>query len=522
MTATAAHIVDHAGQRRSRTLGALLVLMGLAIYLLFAPSTEPGQTATFGLNPARASEALPIPDVTLPVLASLHVLAVAAVFIGAYQLARGFGRAEGAMLGLVALFLVTAFLAWAARGRSLNLLGILETAMQRATPIALAALCGVMCERSGVINIAIEGMMLTAACCAALIGSVSGSLWVGLFSSVFAAGLLGAFDPTETVTAIPVTPVSVTPSNWSTVIARVAPTVVAIEVQTSAGQGAGSGVVLDTDGTILTNNHVVDGAEGNKVDVTLNDGRIFTATVKGTDPTTDLAVIALDNPPADLTPAALGDSANVVVGQDVLAIGNPLGLANTATTGIVSAVDRPVLTSDSQRSSVVVTNAIQIDAAINPGNSGGPLFDSAGQVIGITSSIASLSSSVAVTQAGSIGLGFAIPINLAKQVADQLLATGTAEHGYLGLRPADTTVTYEGSERVAAGVVSIEPGTPAEAAGLAAGDAIVSLNGVPTPGGESLTAAVRALQPGTVVDLVVVRGDQVLNISVTLGTRPTS
>ena len=211
----------------------------------------------------------------------------------------------------------------------------------------------------------------------------------------------------------------------------------------------------------------------------------------------------------------------VVVGQDVLAIGNPLGLANTATTGIVSAIDRPVLTTSTASSSIVATNAIQIDAAINPGNSGGPLFDGAGQVIGITSSIATLSGTTRSSQSGSIGLGFAIPINLAKQIADQLLTTGTAAHGYLGLLPADVEVAYQGAQRIAARIVSVEPGTPAEAAGLQADDVIVALNGTFIPGAQSLTAAVRAFLPETVVELTVIRGDEVLEISIPLGTRPT-
>lgn len=190
MTATS-RVTDPADVRRSRTLGALLVVIGIAIYALFVRTSEAGLTATFGMNPGRESAAVSIPDLTLPVMPSLYVMAGISILFGFYQLARGFRRGEGLVLGIVSLFLVTSFLAWAAQGRGLNLIGILETALQRATPIALAALSGVLCERSGVVNIAIEGMMLTAACFAALVGSVSKSLWVGLVASVLISGLLG-------------------------------------------------------------------------------------------------------------------------------------------------------------------------------------------------------------------------------------------------------------------------------------------------------------------------------------------
>jgi simple sugar transport system permease protein len=185
-------VIDQAAARRRRTLGVFYVLVGVIIYAFFIRSSEAGQTASFGLNPGRATQALPVGDLVLPVLPGLYAMAAVAVFIGFAQLARGLGRLEGLGLGVVALILVLAFLTWAARGRSLNLEGVLETAVQRATPIALAALSGVLCERSGIVNIAIEGMMLTAALVSAVVGSVSGSLWVGLGAAMLSAGLLGA------------------------------------------------------------------------------------------------------------------------------------------------------------------------------------------------------------------------------------------------------------------------------------------------------------------------------------------
>jgi simple sugar transport system permease protein len=188
----ASYLVDRQALRRSRTLGVFFLLVGLAIYALFARTSASEQVTVFGMNPARASAAWRVPDIALPVVPSLYVMAVLAVFVGFFQLARGFGRGEGAVLGFVALLLVTSFLTWAGREKGLNLIGILEVALQRATPIALAALSGLLCERSGIVNIAIEGMMLTAACSSALMASISKSLWVGLISSVLLSGLLGA------------------------------------------------------------------------------------------------------------------------------------------------------------------------------------------------------------------------------------------------------------------------------------------------------------------------------------------
>jgi simple sugar transport system permease protein len=185
-------IVDPATRRRSRTVGVVLIVIGLMIYAFFVRSSTAGQLATFGMNPGRQTAALRMPDITLPVLASLYAMSLLSVLLGVAQLTWGFRRAEDAVLGLVALLLVLAFLTWAARDQSLNLVGILEATVQRAAPIALAALSGVLCERSGVVNIAIEGMMLTAALVSAVVGSVSGSLVIALLASVLASGLLGA------------------------------------------------------------------------------------------------------------------------------------------------------------------------------------------------------------------------------------------------------------------------------------------------------------------------------------------
>lgn len=302
--------------------------------------------------------------------------------------------------------------------------------------------------------------------------------------------------------------------DWQKVAAAVQASVVAIEVTTTSGGAQGSGVILDTAGNIITNNHVVEGAQGD-VKVTLTDGRVFSATIVGTDTTTDLAVIKLKNAPSDLSPAALGDSSSIVVGQAVMAVGNPLGLANTVTTGIVSAIDRPVSTSTTGSSTdAVVTNAIQIDAAVNPGNSGGPLFDAQGRVIGITSSIATLSSS-----SGSIGLGFAIPVNLAKNIATQLVDSGSAQHAFLGVSLSDGTATVDGTTRLGAVVQEVTAGSPAANANLQAKDVIVAIDGKPVGGKESLTAYVRGMASGAQATLTVVRDGKAIDVKVTLATK---
>ncbi|MFC0714109.1 S1C family serine protease [Cellulomonas biazotea] len=318
-------------------------------------------------------------------------------------------------------------------------------------------------------------------------------------------------DATDTV---PVAGSTNEDPDWQAVAQAVAPSVVAIEVSTGQGGAQGSGVIVDEQGHVVTNNHVVAGAQDGKVQVTLTDGRLFEATVVGLDPTSDLAVVKLDDAPDDLAPAALGDSAKVVVGQAVMAVGNPLGLANTVTTGIVSAVDRPVSTSSEDGSQATVTNAIQIDAAVNPGNSGGPLFDAQGRVIGINSSIATMSQA-----SGSIGLGFAIPSDLVKNIAAQLIEDGTAEHAFLGVSLSDGTATADGVTRRGAVVEEVSQDSPASKAGLQAQDVVVAIDGKAVGGAESLTAYVRALTSGAEATLTVVRDGKATEVDVTLATR---
>jgi len=321
--------------------------------------------------------------------------------------------------------------------------------------------------------------------------------------------------------------------NWTATASAVSPSVVAIRTDS----GEGSGVIIDDAAHVLTNNHVVAGAE--QLTVTLADGRTFKGRIQGTDPSTDLAVVTIEGAPDDLQPIAIGDSDALKVGDPVMAVGNPLGLAGTVTTGIVSALNRPVTTEAAEQqpqqqnpfgpqqqqqqssSEPVVTNAIQTSAAINPGNSGGALVNASGQLVGINSSIASLGSSGS-SQGGNIGIGFAIPVKEAASIAKQLIADGTAEHAYLGVGPADGTASDGSATRAGAQVRTVQPGTPAQKAGLEAGDVITEVNGERVDSAESLVAHIREYSVGDTVTLTVLRDGKSQEISATLVAAPTS
>ncbi len=335
----------------------------------------------------------------------------------------------------------------------------------------------------------------------------------------------------------PVVQADATNPNWTATAAAVSPSVVSITVASSSAEGQGSGVVIDGKGHILTNNHVVAGAGQNaKLTVTLNDGRTYAATVAGTDPSTDLAVITLTNPPSNLTPIAIGNSDSIKVGDPVMAIGNPLGLAGTVTTGIVSALNRPVTTAaednsqgqqqnpfgqgspqpQSSGTGDVVTNAIQTSAAINPGNSGGALVNASGQLVGINSAIASLGSSSGSSQSGSIGIGFAIPANEAKSIATQLIDKGTAAHAFLGVSLSDGTASDGTSQRAGAQVSELSANTPAAQAGLKKGDVVVAVDGDRVDSALALVANIRERGVGDKVSLTVLRGGKQLDLTATL------
>ena len=360
----------------------------------------------------------------------------------------------------------------------------------------------------------------------ALLGAML--LTIGLtLGAVFYArpSMLRASTPTNlnggTVATVPASNSSGT--DWTDVAAAVSPAVVTIQTQGASSGGTGSGVIYDAQGDIVTNYHVIASVlGGGQIQVTLADGRLYSAKVIGHDKTTDLAVIRLDDPPSNLTVARFASSANLEVGAPVMAIGAPLGLSNTVTTGIVSALNRPVEVSvdedsssqDSQASSdLVVTNAIQIDASINPGNSGGPLFDTSGAVIGINSSIKSLATS-SDGQAGSIGLGFAIPSDLVVSVADQLIASGTASHGMLGVTVKAATTTVGSDTYVGAEVQDVSAGSGASAAGIRAGDVIVKVEGQEVTSPKQLIGYVRRYKAGDTVTMTIVRDGQTQDVSV--------
>ena len=292
---------------------------------------------------------------------------------------------------------------------------------------------------------------------------------------------------------------------------RVLPSV----VQLKGGSGEGSGVVLSADGLILTNAHVLQAGQppqralgdesrqspgAASLVALFQDGTSVPVSVVGTDATADLAVVRAENV-SDLTPMQIGDSSALQVGQDVVAVGSPLGLSGTVTTGIVSALQRPVASGGAQSGQASVIDAVQTDAAINPGNSGGALVDMQGRLVGVTSAIASLSSSSAAgrQQSGSIGLGFAIPINQATRIGDELARTGSATRAVLGVGVADARPT-------GAQLSQLQPDGPAQAAGLAEGEVVTRLNDRVVNDANSLVAAVRAQEPGAPVTLTVTSG----------------
>lgn len=348
--------------------------------------------------------------------------------------------------------------------------------------------------------------------------------------------------PSTSQGATTVTPVTSSGDSpdWQAVASTVSPAVVTIGVQSSSSSGVGSGVVYNAKGDIVTNYHVISPAlDGQgKITVTLADSRLYEAEIVGTDQTTDLAVIRLTNPPADLTVATFGSSSDLAVGQEVMAVGAPLGLSNTVTTGVISALNRPVEVSNTDSGSTpsdpndpfgqlpqlqnrstsssdsVITNAIQVDASINPGNSGGPLFDSSGRVIGINSSIASNSGSSG--QAGSIGLGFAIPVDLVSSVADQLIATGSADHAVLGVTVQSATAELDGAAVAGAKIVDVTAGGGADKAGLKVDDVVVAVDGETVSSSKQLTGYVRRYKGGDEVTVAYVRNGQKYEVSATL------
>jgi len=304
------------------------------------------------------------------------------------------------------------------------------------------------------------------------------------------------------------------PNSIAGIAARVSPSVVEIDSTTTSGTDTGSGFFIQSNGYIMTNNHVIEAAvlDNSKITVKLANNTQYTATVVGRDTSYDLAVLKIDVTGAPAL--VLGDSDKVQVGDTVIAIGSPLGLQGTVTSGIISAKNRPVTTSsDNTANESSFINALQTDAAINPGNSGGPLVDATGAVIGVNSAIASLSNSTA-GQPGSIGLGFSIPINQAKRTADQLIKTGTSHYPIVGMS-LDSTFPGPGA-KIASVANAILPGGPAATAGLQPGDVILAIDGQPISVADDLIVAIRSHAIGDTVTLKYQRGSVTKSVKLVL------
>jgi putative serine protease PepD len=349
-----------------------------------------------------------------------------------------------------------------------------------------------------------------------LLGGSAGSFLTNLYSNddQFASSNGGTITISDTSSL----------NTASAVALKSTPSVVTIEVASNNISGSGSGVIISEDGYIVTNNHVAsmagDGATAT-IRVTLSDGRLFSASVVGTDPIMDIAVIKIEA--AGLSPIEWGDSSSMVVGDEAIAIGAPLGLQNTVTDGVVSAVNRSISISDSSdgynfqlpngESTIskqpVVLPVIQTDASINPGNSGGALLNANGQLVGINVAIASSGNSD-----GSIGVGFSIPSNLVKRIVDELVDGGEASHGKIGamVSAVSSTTGVTGAD-----VKEVLAGSPAEAAGLKAGDVIITFNGVPIRNELDITAQARSLVEGQITTMQVVRGGKTITLEVTMG-----
>ncbi len=352
----------------------------------------------------------------------------------------------------------------------------------------------------------------------------AGALAVAIVSAGVGGGvatLVRSDEPAAATTATGAAPsvpaASLPAGSVEQVAAKVVPSVVKLEVDLGRQSEEGSGIVLSSDGLILTNNHVVSAAAqggsggpsipgipgapapaGGKTKVTFSDGRTASFTVVGTDPSSDIAVVRAEGV-SGLTPITVGSSANLRVGQDVVAIGSPLGLEGTVTTGIISALNRPVAAGGDANNQNTVLDAIQTDAAINPGNSGGALVNMNGELVGVNSAIATLGGDAGPqAQSGSIGLGFAIPVDQAKRIADELIQNGTAAHASLGVQVGNDAGT-DGAR-----IVEVTEGGAAAAAGLPSGVVVTKVDDRVISSADALVAAVRSRAPGDKVTLTFV------------------
>jgi putative serine protease PepD len=359
------------------------------------------------------------------------------------------------------------------------------------------------------------GWVVAAALLAGVGGGVGGA---AAYDSTYGANPTAGPTVVHSAGSAPVAPAAANTSSATveSVARAVLPSVVQINEIAPQGEASGSGIILSPDGLILTNNHVVEmAANHGRLVVSFNNGTHAPATIVGRDPLTDLAVIKATGV-SGLTPAKLGSSSSLAVGQQVLAIGSPFGLESTVTEGIVSALNRPVSTQPEQPGQLpTVFPAIQTDAAINPGNSGGPLVDMAGQVVGIDSAIRTTSTSP-MSQGGSIGLGFAIPIDEARPIIQQLIKGQTPTHARIGVE-VQSVYTPDGLT-TGAKVMKVEPNTPAARSGLHKGDIITKIGTTPVTSSDGLVASVRTYRPGDTVQLSVMSHGQQRTVTVTLGS----
>jgi putative serine protease PepD len=362
------------------------------------------------------------------------------------------------------------------------------------------------------------------------------SRWVpwavaGAFAVVgTAGGFIGAAiaSPSSSATTTSTSAVSTsaaTPAaacQVTSVVDKVLPSVVTISATGPAGGGTGSGEVIRSDGYILTNNHVIAGAaHGGSVEVLFSDGVSAPATIVGRDVLTDLAVLKV-RPQHDMKAISFGSSESVVVGQPVIAIGAPLGLSGTVTSGIVSALDRTVEVPAENDKSALLVSAVQTDAAINPGNSGGALVNCSGQLIGVPSAGATVPSVSGESSGGSIGLGFAIPVDIAKTISDELIASGRATHSFFGLQTVPIPSTAAAQAGVSTGlfVAGVVAGGPAAKAGLRQGDIITSIEGKPATSNVQLQELTLTKNPGDRVALDYLRDGRSGSVTVTLEAQP--
>ncbi|GAB3135118.1 S1C family serine protease [Microbispora hainanensis] len=328
-------------------------------------------------------------------------------------------------------------------------------------------------------------------------------------------------DPSYTLSTPSKQPTARPPDSVAGVAAKVLPSVVSLEVKGNSEAGTGSGFVVKG-GYIVTNNHVVAVAgQAGEIRIRYNDRSSSGARVVGRDPNSDIAVVKPDG--AVRAPELpLGNSDGVVVGDPVIAVGSPLGLSGTVTTGIVSSLNRPVEAGGSTGSDYALINAIQTDAAINPGNSGGPLVNAAGEVIGVNSAIATVGGSLLGQQSGSIGLGFAIPVNQVRRIAQELITTGTARTSRIGIT---IDQSYQGkgvriATRTEGGALPVTPGGPAAKAGLHAGDVILEVDGQPVSDSRELIVTIRSKAPGDQVRIKFRHDGEVRTATVTVGAAP--